>query len=72
MKANKVQILVLLINIIVWSLMLGYQVFIAMPGPLDTATVVMKILFIVIVEALYVWFMWKHRTPTGFSFKIWR
>jgi len=72
MNIKKVQIIVVLLNIVGWSIALGYLVFVAIPGPLDTPTIVMKVLFIIIVQALYAWFMWTHRTPKGFSFKIWR
>lgn len=72
MKAKKLHFAVIGANVIAWSFLLGYFVIFKMPEAMDTPTIVMKVIFVAIVQVLYVWFMWVHRTEKGFSYRIWR
>jgi hypothetical protein len=73
MKAKTKRILVIMsVNAIIWSLLLGYLAFFVMPGPNDMPTIIIKLLAIGATQLLYLWFMWAHRTEKGFSFRVWR
>jgi hypothetical protein len=73
MKAKtKRTVIIVSVNVILWSLFLGFLAFVVIPGPNDMVTIVIKLLAIGLTQGLYLWFMLAHKTETGFSIRIWR
>lgn len=67
MKANTLLFVVVFAIVAAMTASLGYLMFYLVPAPHDVVSNAVRVMTIALIDVLYVWFMWSHRSEKSAS-----